>query len=135
MKNEIQIHSKKDYRSFGLIVGSVLLLIFGLALPYWKSQQINLYFTIPGGVLILLALVFPMVLKYPYLLWMKIGEILGFINTRIILSIIFFVLFAPFGLVRRLIGRDSLGLQLHANDETYRKISTHVEIKHMERPF
>jgi hypothetical protein len=66
---------------------------------------------------------------------MKIGEILGFINTRIILSIIFFVLFAPFGLVRRLIGRDSLGLQLHANDETYRKISTHVEIKHMERPF
>ena len=135
LKNAIQTHSNKDYRSFGLIVGSVLLIIFGLALPYWKNNQLNLYFTAAGGILIFLALILPIVLKYPYLLWMKIGEVLGFINTRIILSVIFFVMFAPFGLIRRLIGKDSLGLKLHENEVSYRKISNQVEIKHMERPF
>jgi len=49
--------------------------------------------------------------------------------------VIFFVMFAPFGLIRRLIGKDSLGLKLHENEVSYRKISNQVEIKHMERPF
>lgn len=135
MVNEKIIHTKKDYRSFGIIVGAIFLLIFGLALPYWKTKSINQYFSIGGLLLISIAVLLPILLKYPYLAWMKIGEILGFINTRIILSIIFFILFTPFGLIRRIIGKDTLGVKLHPNQESYRKLSTQTDIKHMERPF
>ncbi len=135
MVNEKIIHTKKDYRSFGIIVGAIFLLIFGLALPYWKTKSINQYFSIGGLLLISIAVLLPILLKYPYLAWMKIGEILGFINTRIILSIIFFILFTPFGLIRRIIGKDTLGVKLHPDQESYRKLSTQTDIKHMERPF
>lgn len=135
MKNIQPIATNKDYRSFGLIVGGVLLGIFGLALPYWKSGNWNPYFGYTGLGLIFLAFALPIVLKYPYLVWMKIGEILGFINTRIILGVIFYILFAPIGIFRRMIGKDSLDRKLSAKESSYRKISNHQEIKHMERPF
>jgi hypothetical protein len=135
MVNEKIIHTKKDYRSFGIIVGAIFLLVFGLALPYWKAKSINQYFSIGGLALIAIAVVLPILLKYPYLVWMKIGEVLGFINTRIILSIIFYILFTPFGIIRRIIGKDTLGVKLHPEQISYRKISAQTDINHMERPF
>ena len=45
-------------------------------------------------------------------LWMRLGQLLGMIISPIILAIIFFALFTPYGLVMRLFGRDELRLKL-----------------------
>ncbi|WCL49592.1 SxtJ family membrane protein [Leptospira sp. GIMC2001] len=135
MKENTIEHTKKDYRSFGFIVGGVLLIVFGLLIPYWKNGNWNPIVSYVGLGLIAIAALLPIVLKYPYIVWMKIGEVLGYINTRLILGIVFFILFAPIGLFRRLIGKDALNIKLSDKEKSYRKISNHQEIKHMERPF
>lgn len=40
--------------------------------------------------------------------WMRLAAALGWINSRILLSLIFFGLLAPTGMIRRLLGRDPL---------------------------
>lgn len=46
-----------------------------------------------------------------YAAWVKFGTVLGFINIRIILSILFFIIVTPVGLIRKLAGKDSLRIR------------------------
>ena len=50
---------------------------------------------------------------------MKFAESLGWINTRIILSIIFYLIFTPYGLVARLLGKDLLDLKWKRRADSY----------------
>ena len=52
-----------------------------------------------------------------------------------ILGVIFFVLITPTGIIRRLLGKDSLGLQFDKKATSYRKFVTAQSIQHMEKPF
>lgn len=96
-------------RSFGISVGGVLLLIAGLLL--WRD---DLYAAAVLGAVGLALLVAgylrPALLKWPSALWWRFAMTLGFINARIILTIVFVVVLTPIGLIWRLIGRDPLAL-------------------------
>jgi hypothetical protein len=61
-----------------------------------------------GAVLLLLGLTRPSLLKYPSAAWWKLAMVLGFINARIILSILFFFILTPLSIIWRLIGKDPL---------------------------
>jgi len=54
------------------------------------------------------ALVAPRALGPVYRVWMAVGEVLAWINTRIILTLVFFLVVTPTGLVMRLFGRSPL---------------------------
>jgi hypothetical protein len=99
----------KDYRNFGLIVGS-LLAVLGVN---------NINFLFLSLFLLLPALIYPKSLKIPYILWMKLGDILGFIMTRLILTIIFFLVLTPTALILKLINKDLLNLKLKSNQSSY----------------
>ena len=58
--------------------------------------------------LLVLGAFVPIALKPLFVLWMSMAIILGFIMIRIILGLIFFLIFSPIGLVFRLIKRDHL---------------------------
>ena len=95
-------------RSFGLSVGTVLLLI--AAYSVWRGRITAA--EILGGigtVLVVLGSVRPALLEWPNWLWWKLAFALGWINARIILTIIFIVLLVPLAIIWRLIGRDPLG--------------------------
>ncbi|HEY7913603.1 MAG TPA: SxtJ family membrane protein, partial [Blastocatellia bacterium] len=64
-----------------------------------------------GGLLILFGLLFPKALVYPNRAWMGLAEILGFIMTRVILAIVFYLLVTPIGFIKRLWGWDPLRLR------------------------
>jgi len=51
--------------------------------------------------------------------WLKFAEVLGSINTRIILSVVFFVLLTPIALVYRMIHGDFMGLRRREKAGTY----------------
>jgi hypothetical protein len=94
-------------RSFGLSVGTVLLLI--AAVLVWK-ERMTAAITLGtiGATLVALGATFPRLLKWPSDAWWRMALVLGWINARIILTVAFAVVLTPIGLLWRLIGKDPL---------------------------
>jgi hypothetical protein len=107
--------SSKQLRSFGLLVGTVLVLI-GVWPMLFRAASPRSWALILAGLLLLPAVFVPVVLQPVYRAWMLLGSILGWINTRIILGVIFYMVFTPVGLLMRLFGRDPLSLRSSASD-------------------
>jgi hypothetical protein len=127
--------SPKEYRQFGLLLAGIVGGIFGLLLPWWHNTPI------PHGPfnialpLMLLALLRPQLLKPFYIFWMRVGSILGWINTRILLTGIFFVIILPLGLVKRLVSKDLMARQYDKTIPTYRVVSVPQKSETMEKPY
>jgi len=135
MENINHNPDKTELRKFGLIFAVFFSLFFGLLLPWIWDKPSPTWAWIVSGVFVAFALLFPAALRPVYVVWMKIGHVLGWINTRIILGIIFFILFAPIALVFRIFGRDSMDRKLDDSARSYRKTSHHLTRDRMEKPF
>ncbi len=95
-------------REFGLLVGGILCLLGGW--PLWRGRP-GVVFPILLGVgvlLVLLGLVAPWLLRWPYRGWMAMAEALSTVMTAVILTIVYFGIVTPLGLVRRWTGGDPL---------------------------
>ena len=96
----------KEYRNFGLLVGSIFL---GISLwPLIKGLPPRLWLTAIAGVLLFAAVLWPKGLSPLYSIWIKIGDGLGWINSQIILGIVFYGMFTPIGLIMKVFGKDPL---------------------------
>lgn len=90
-----------------------------------------------GVVLLLIAMIFPMSFRYFAIVWFGFSHLLGTVVSKIILSIIFFVIVSPVGVFRKALGFDSLRLR------EFKKSSNSVMIvrnykfvaKDLERPY
>ena len=87
------------------------------------------------GALLVPALVWPPALRYVHWVWVRIGFILGWINSRIILTILFFVVILPLGILMRALGHDPVARKLDPQAPTYRVPSRTRTRESMERPF
>lgn len=112
--------SKKQLKEFGLLVGLGFPIIIGWILPSFAGHMFRAWTLWVGFPLLILAFLAPNTLLYPYKFWMKLGLALGWINSRIILGIIFLFVLEPISLFMRLIGYDPLRLK-KGNTETYRE--------------
>ena len=59
--------------------------------------------------MLLLSLGLPSLLKPVWWPWMVVARVLGFVNSHLLLAVVFYLMFTPIGLVMRLLGRDPLG--------------------------
>lgn len=104
----------KDERNFGLIVGAMLVAI--AALQLWRGRtQVAEGLAAAGAVLIVAGALAPSLLVLPNRWWRRIGHLLGWINTRILLSLLFWLVLTPVGLVMRLAGKDPLDRRGHGS--------------------
>ena len=124
----------KQLRSFGLIVGGIFALI-GAWPAVWRGQPFRLWSLILGGILIALALAWPRSLTRVYRVWMTVGEVLGWINTRLILGMLFYLLFTPMGWGMRLRGKDPMRRTLVPEAESYRVVRQPRPASHMLHQF
>jgi hypothetical protein len=124
----------KDLRQFGLLVGSVFAVI-GLWPVVFRGESPRLWAMILGSLLIVLGAVVPQSLKQVHHGWMKVGHVLGAINTKIILGIIYYGLITPMGLVMRLMGKDPLHRTLAKEVTTYRVVRAPRPRQHMRNQF
>jgi len=106
-----------DLRKFGLLVGGVLCVVGLLLLLRHKTNYPYLFW--PGTVLITFGAVWPRALKYPYIAWMTMAFALGFVMSQVILTLFFFLLVTPIGLVARLFGKDFLNRKRDPQATTY----------------
>ncbi|MBI4000612.1 MAG: hypothetical protein HY348_02375 [Nitrospira defluvii] len=126
--------NRMDLRNFGLMVGGVFLLI--ACWPMLRSgESLRLWALGAGLLLVAFGLLAPLVLRPVFTAWMKVGHVLGWVNTRIILGIIFFGLITPMGFVMRLFGWDSMRRAFLKDAESYRVIRSPRPRSHMTRQF
>ncbi len=105
MKNSI---SKKKLREFGFLIGFGFPLFIGYLLPAIGGHPLKewtLWIGIPS---IIIALLKPNLLLFPYKKWMALGHILGWINSHIILGLVFLIILQPIALIMRTFGYDPL---------------------------
>ena len=116
MQNDI---TNKQLRSFGLIVGGIFAII-GFWPFFFRHQDPRWWTVVLAVCLLVPAVTFPNSLFWPYKGWMAIGHVLGWINTRIILGVVFYFIVTPIGLIRRWLGKDSMGQRLRPDLTSYR---------------
>ncbi len=124
--------TKKELREFGLTTSGLFIIFFGFLIPWIWNFQWPIWPWIIAFTLSPLALVAPGVLKPVYVVWIRFAEILGWINTRIILTLIFFLIFLPFGLVMRIFN-DPMSRKLDEKIKTYRIQSRQPKNENMEK--
>jgi hypothetical protein len=126
--------TNKQHRSFGLMVGGIF-----VAIGFWPliryGEGIRLWAVVLGSLLVILGLLIPGRLGPIYKTWMAVGYVLGWINTRIILGVIYYGLFTPMGLVMRLAGRDAMRVHDDHTANTYRVVRPSRPGSHMLRQF
>jgi hypothetical protein len=95
-------------RSFGVSVGAVLCAI-GMLL-WWRGRIGRAEIIGAAGALLLAAgLAYPPILKWPSAFWWRFSRALGHINARVLLTLLFWIVFVPVSLIWRLTGTDPLG--------------------------
>jgi hypothetical protein len=82
-----------------------------------------------------LGLAAPEVLEQPYRLWQRAGEVLGAINSRIVLNLVFFLIFVPAGAVARVFGWDPLDRHFDRARSSYRQPSAIRPPDSIEKPY
>ncbi len=110
---------KEKLREFGFVVGGVSAAL-GVVLG-WRGRAHYPYFLYPGLVLVLLGAVVPAVLKPLQKAWMSLAVLMGWVMTRVLLSVLFFIAVTPIALFLRITGKDLLNLRFPSKDPSYWK--------------
>lgn len=98
---------KNPERSFGVSVGGVLCLI--AVVLVWRGKLTRAEWVGGvGAVLLVLGIVRPSLLKWPSAGWWRFAKALGYVNARILLTVLFGLVLTPLGLLWRLTGKDPL---------------------------
>jgi len=95
-------------RSFGVTVGGVLVAIALFSL--WRRHVVRAEVAAAiGGFLIVAALARPTSLAPMAKQWNRAGHLLGWVNSRVLLTAMFVLVVSPVGALGRLFGSDPLG--------------------------
>lgn len=104
-------------RKFGFTIGGILLLI-ALFLAFrgrasgWAWGSVALGFFLAAGLV-------PAWLGPFHRVWLSFSIVLGAIMTPLILTIFFFAIVAPVGLLQRLFGKRSVELRFRTQEDSY----------------
>lgn len=95
--------TKKQCMEFGQVATLTVLI---LALHYKNDHLVAAAFA-----LILITIVLPIIF-YPFaVVWFGLAELLSMVSPAIVLTIIFFLIVTPVGLIRKLLGKDNMRLK------------------------
>jgi len=100
-------------RSFGIVFFVVFLII--ATYPLINGDELRLWSLIISIVFLSLGLVNSKILNPLNKLWFKFGIFLGKIISPLVMSIIFFLVVTPIGLLMRLFNKDLLNLKFNNN--------------------
>ncbi len=113
--------SRRALRPFGVTIGTAFTLIAALLVwrNGWTPTPASYALAGVGGVVIFLGLVAPGLLRHPHRLWMGLALVLGFVMTRVILTVVFYLAVTPIGLILRMMGKDPLQRRIDRETPSY----------------
>lgn len=99
--------TRREGRRFALTVGSAFLVLSGLL--WWRDRPSAMAATgVVGIALALAGVLVPRSLGPVYRAWMRLAIVLSRVTTPVFLGIVYFVVFAPTGMLRRALGYRTL---------------------------
>jgi hypothetical protein len=116
IEREVRSNGPSD-RNFGLVF-SAAILIFAL-LPIRHGDPIRIWCLVLGGTVLLVALIRPSLLNRLNLAWNWTGRMLGKVVNPVVAALLFYLIFTPWAIILRWMGRDLLGISLDSNAATY----------------
>lgn len=109
--------SARELRTFGI----TLAVAFGLIALYlwWRGRPSWTVLATIAAAFLAPALVWPALLRPVEWAWMKGAHFLGAIMTRVLLTLTFYLMITPLGLLLRLFGKDSLMIRRSTSRQSY----------------
>lgn len=116
---EIKYFDKSDeaVKKTGLTVGVVLILIS--LLLWYLGKTSFVYFSSIGGLFVILSFIAVTVLRPFHKLWMMLALLMGFVMSRVILTILFYLVLTPTGLIAKIFGKKFMPLGFDKRASTY----------------
>ena len=120
---------KKQLRNFGFLIGLGFPLIIGFLIPLVGGHDFRKWTLLISVPSLIIGIIKPTLLNRPYKLWMRLGYFLGWINSKLILGLIFLLVLQPIAFIMKLFGYDPLRTKNNFLD-TYResKINHKVDL-------
>ena len=104
-------------KNFGYVFSTVFLLLSFA--PVFFGKSLNIIFLCIALILLTLTCLKPSVFLYPNIIWFKFGIILGSIISPVVMALIYFVAFYPFGLAFKVLRKDLLKIDFNNDADTY----------------
>jgi hypothetical protein len=133
--SEIPPLDKPGLRKFGLTTGLIFAGLFGALLPWLWRHPLPRWPWVLGAVLCSLALVTPRSLNPFYQLWMRLALVLGWINSRLLLGLIFILVVIPMALVLKVLRKDPMQRKLEPESSSYRLMKRSASDDSMTTPY
>lgn len=128
----------RGLREFGFVTATIIVLLFGFFFPVivFEKPFPELPFAFQVSIVLsAIALILPILLKPVYSVWMVIGFGLGWINTRILLGLVFYILFTPVAVFLKLFRVDPMRRKFDEDTISYKQPSTLSPKQQMEKPY
>lgn len=122
-------------RHFAFAMAGALAVIFGLVLPWIFGYAWPVWPWVVASGFLTAGMIAPRGLAPVYRGWMRFALVLGAVNSRILLGLVFLVVFVPVAMLFRLTGRDALARRFDAVASTYRVPSKARRKEDLEKPF
>ena len=129
------IASRRELRAFGLVMAGMIAALFGLLLPWLFDRVWPTWPWITAAVFFCAALAAPPILSPAYRAWMAFAHVLGRINTRILMFLVFVAMFIPIGALRRVFGEDPMRRRYNPVATSYRVPHDAHARNDMEKPY
>ena len=115
--NNITAYKKGSNRSFGVTIGIILIILW-----IWLFDKKNIFgisILILGMLLVAIAFICPKKLEIINEYWFKLGIFLYKFFQPILMTILFFFIFTPYGLVLRTFGKNYINIKINKTSKTY----------------
>jgi len=126
---------RKGLRLFALSTGAAIAALFGMFFPWLLDLSYPVWPWILFGILALGGLLLPESLRPVHYWWMRLALLISRVTTPIVLGVVFFFVFMPFGLVAKIFGRDPMKRKLNDNIDSYRVDSEPSAREDLENPY
>ena len=113
-------NAKKQLREFGFLIGFGFPIIIGWIIPAINGHLFRSWSLWVGIPTFILGIIKPRILSFPYKGWMTLGHVLGWINSRLILGLVYFIILQPIALIMKIFGYDPLRVK-KSNQISYRE--------------
>jgi hypothetical protein len=112
-----KFNDKMEWRKFGIALAVLLFVIS--AVQYFKQIELYSYFLVASVLFLLSALALPILIKPVFIVFSYIGFGMGWVMTRIILFILFYLFITPISILARKFGNRFLNLRFDRSKESY----------------
>ena len=111
------INKKSSEKSFGFVF-SLFFFIISI-FPIYFQKEINLYFLIISIIILMITILKPIIFFYPNKIWMKLGELLSFIISPLVMLMIFILAFLITKIFLTLFNKKLIYDRFDSNLKTY----------------